>query len=455
MALLGIDIGSTALRAAAFDARGQQIALVRLKYRGRVPDAVSWWRTSARAARDLVERLPPGVEIEAIGLSGRAGTRVFLDRRNRPVHVPDLAPSVSSLARAKELAGPVHGSHGLTFLAKLIELRRSDAQAIDGVARALVAKDYVLYRLIGRFITDPASSLQPGSWPRGVLEAPELRGIELSEVAWPWERAGALSQDAARRMGLPAGLPVAVGGHDGASATLGVGASKPGAHSITLGTNSVYRIVSEEARRTADRFWEMLPGQTVYGADIRMGGYAVDWIGELLGKPHRQLEREAEEVPPGCEGLVFLPQLGGRMLPRPDPDATGAFLGLREGHGHAHLYRAVLEGNAYALRSARETLLADGDLPDGDVYLTGAGAVSPLWRQIIADVLQKPMHWSGIEDGCRAAAMFGAVASGLYESIEAAITAMTGPCLETEPSEAAALYEAAYQRFLAFRDSIG
>jgi xylulokinase len=455
MTLLGIDIGSTALKAATFSHDGRQTALARVAYRRREQGPLVWWSSARRAVRDLLAQSPSGGAIEAIGLSGRGGTSVFLDERGRPVKAlfPPRAGS-SAFERAVEIVASRRGGHGIRFLAGVIALRQAEPDLFRRVARAMVAKDYVLYRLTGRFFTDPASSVDREDWPEGIFEAPELAGVSLPAIRWPWQEAGRLSAGAATELGLPAGIPVAVGAHDGAAATIGVGASAPGRHSVTLGTNAVYRIVSGEGSRQANRFWTTLPGQTVYGADVTLGGYAVDWTADLLGRPKRRLEREAEAVPAGCEGAIFLPQLNGRILPMPSGSAAGAFVGLRRQHGPAHLYRAVLEGNAYALRAARGALLADGDLPDGEIYLTGGGAVSPLWRQMLADVFRRPVCWSGVEDGCRGAAMFAAVVAGVYEDIEAAFAAMTGDADVQKPSEVAPDYEATYERFLRARDSL-
>lgn len=455
MALLGIDIGSTALKAAAFDSSGRQLAVTRRTYRGAEQGGLSWWRTTARSVRELVSHIPPDTRIEAIGLSGRGGTSVLLDSRNRPLAPDQLAlpASDAAFARAVELAGGMNGIHGTRFLARLIDRYNLHPERLVDVARAMAAKDYVLYRLTGAFFTDPASSVGE-SWPAGVTASEELRSVRLPEVRWPWALAGPLQPDAAKQLGLPAGLPVAVGAHDGAAATIGVGAASPGRHSVTLGTNTVYRIVAEGDARSDDRFWWLLPGVMVYGADVTLGGYALDWAASLFGRRKPPLEREAASIAPGSEGVTFLPQLAGRMLPSPNPDATATFSGMERWHRAGHLFRAVLEGNAFGLRAIREALLADGSLEDGPICLTGGGAVSDLWRQMLADVFQRPVHWSGIEDGCRGAAVFAAVAAGMYMNITEAIEAMTQDVLMCEPSEASPLYEAPYARFQPLRGAL-
>ncbi len=452
--LLGIDIGSTATKAAAFDEGGRQLAVARIEYRTPVQGADDWWRAVVRCVRQLSRAHPAlALDVCAVGLAGRGGTRVFLDRGGRPIAVASgLAASRESSARAVELAGSAYGAHGLRFLAAVLQLRREHPREFALVARAMVAKDYVVFQMTGHAVTDPASGIGADAWPEGVISAPELEAVHLSEIRQPWQQAGRLRTSAAAQMGLRPGIPVAAGAHDGAAATVGAGAARASAHSVTLGTNSVYRIITDDASRKENRFWPVLPGLTAYGADVTLGGYAVDWIARTLSSTHARLALEAEALPPGAEGVVFLPQMGGRILPGPDAGVSAGFAGIRRGTRPGHLYRAVLEGNAFALRAAREALLAGG-LPDGDVYLTGGGTYSPLWRRILADTLAKPVRWAGVEEGCRGGAIFAGVAAGIWPDMRPAMRAMTGGVHEMQPDADVAAYDAAYERFVRVREA--
>jgi xylulokinase len=190
-----------------------------------------------------------------------------------------------------------------------------------------------------------------------------------------------------------------------------------------------------------------------YGADVTLGGYAVDWLVRLVSGTHARLERDAAGLPPGSEGVLFLPQMGGRILPGPNAAAPGALIGLKRATRREHLYRAVLEGNAFALRAAREALLGQG-LPDGDIYLTGGGTKSPLWRQILADVFARPVRWAGVEEGCRGAAIFAAVAAGIWPDVPQAMAAMTPAVHVLDPGDEVNAYDGAYQHFIRVRESL-
>jgi xylulokinase len=342
--------------------------------------------------------------------------------------------------------------HGVRFLASLLQFRLDSPREFARAARAMVAKDYVLFQLTGHAVTDRASTLDQEAWPEGVTGAPEFENLRFSEIREPWQTAGTLRASVAAQLGLAGGIPIATGAHDGAAATVGAGAAHAGAHSVTLGTNCVYRIISDQDEIEQSRFWTVLPGLTAYGADITLGGFAVDWATRVFGSSHARLSDEASLLSPGSDGVVFLPQMGGRILPAPNSSLAAAFAGIRRTTGPAHLYRAVLEGNAFALKSAREALLSLG-LPKGPVYLTGGGTRGALWRQILADVFAEPVAWAGVEEGCRGGAILAGVASGVWPDVRSAMAAMTTERRELAPSPAGDRYAEAYQRFLKVRDA--
>jgi xylulokinase len=455
MPFLGIDVGSTALKAAVFDERGRQIGAVRFEYRKPVQTADDWWRAALRCTRQLLSRNPGlGDQIEAVGLSGRGGTRVLLDRGGRPLSMPPvLAISAENQARALQAFGTRRGPHGIRFLASLLQLAEVAPREFAFAARALVAKDYVVFQMTGHAVTDPASGPDAAAWPEGIRALPALSQVHLAEVRWPWQEAGRLRTTVAEQLGLRSGVPVATGGHDGAAATIGAGAAVAGAHPVTLGTNSVYRILANDEAPQSNRFWTVLPGLIAYGADVTLGGFAVDWLARTVSSSRSRLTAAARGLAPGSDGVVFLPQMGGRILPNPSLIAAASFTGIRRGAGREHLYRAVLEGNAFALRAARDALLAQG-LPEGPVFLTGGGVRNALWREILAAVLARPLRWCGVEEGCRGAAIFAAVAAGAFRTPDEAAASMTGDRQETEPGDDVEAYDDAYARFVKVRDAL-
>jgi xylulokinase len=171
------------------------------------------------------------------------------------------------------------------------------------------------------------------------------------------------------------------------------------------------------------------------------------WLRDAVapGRSFDELVAFAEAVPSGSDGLVFLPYLSGERTPHPDPLARGAFVGLTLRHGLGHLVRAVLEGVAFGLRDAFELVRATSPEPLRELRASGGGTRSPLWRQIVADVLGAPMSLTGTSEGAAAgAAILAAVGAGWYPSVEAACAALVKVSDVTEPGPHAGAYDASY-----------
>jgi xylulokinase len=219
---------------------------------------------------------------------------------------------------------------------------------------------------------------------------------------------GRVSAKAAEATGIPANTPVVCGGGDFACACLGAGVLQPGQAAMMLGTAG--NLLVPATPRMDERLFNTVhvTGETLSLGGVLAGG-SVRWFTEMIGLDVETLlpalEVEAAAVPPGAEGLLFLPYLLGERTPIWDPQARGAFLGLSTRHGRGHLYRAVLEGVALAYRQMAE-IFAEMGRPIGEVIAINGGARSPLWRQIFADVLQTPVRWRPESGGTALGAAF-------------------------------------------------
>jgi xylulokinase len=244
---------------------------------------------------------------------------------------------------------------------------------------------------------------------------------------------------------LPAGLPVAVGWHDGAAATLGSGAAAGGTAPITLGTNAVYRVVTTAIPAPLRKSWDLTPGLTVTGGDILAAGRAWAWAVSLF--PGATISAST----PGANGAIFLPQLSGRIAPGVNPSARAAWHGLDGNQAPADLLRAVGEGIAFSLRQVRDWLQANG-LTAIRTVATGGGAHDPAQAQLLADVLQQSVLVATCEEGCRGAALLGAVAAGLM-TIEEARTLLPRYVRYAPNAALAPVYDDGYARFLACQEA--
>jgi xylulokinase len=234
-----------------------------------------------------------------------------------------------------------------------------------------------------------------------LLDLVGLGAGQLPELVPPGERLGVVSAEAALDSGLPEGLPVVAGAGDGQSAGLGAAVCAAGEAYLNLGTAVTLGVHSDE-HRTALAFRTMaspIAGRWTLEAALASGAHALEWfrrriLGDASAQALERLEAEAAEVPPGADGLLFLPYLVRAEAPYWDPAARGAWVGLRDHHGHGHLYRAVLEGIAFEQRLVLSMIEAETGTPVPRLRVTGGGARSRLWVRCLADILDRPLEVS-------------------------------------------------------------
>lgn len=472
-ALVTFDLGTTRLKVAAFAPGGELLAQEAARNREhrdgdrawQDPDA--WWSTACALTRRLIARPElDGRAVVGLSLSGRGGACVVLDGDGRV-----LAPAWSDRRHASQLAlvtsGAGHAgalsSYASALLSKLLWLRDEAPDVARRVAHAMYAKDFLLFRMTGAAVTDPTSGPDAATWPEEPLAALDVDPSLLPTVRRPWETAGAVTSQAANALGVPAGLPVAVGGHDGICANVGAGAGGVGAYAVTIGTHAVVRAVTARQPAGSHRFYGLPPDRHVIGGNAVMAGRAADWFLDATGAPpddearaaaFRAFDAEASRVAPGADGVRFLPFLAGQRAPEERPGAAAAFTGLRTEHGRAQLYRAVLEGGAFAIRGVFEQVRDWCGEPSA-VHFTGSAAQSAVWRQIIVDTLNTPIELTDASAEGRGAAIFLAVALGYYPDYDSAAAVMVTPAGRIEPdAERAASYERLYAEWLTVAEAL-
>jgi sugar (pentulose or hexulose) kinase len=301
-------------------------------------------------------------------------------------------------------------------------------------------------------VTDHTSGPDGPSWGTAALEHTKTSLAQLPRPALPWEIGGVLTAAAARALGIPSGTPVVVGGHDGICANVGAGAGFPGAYAITLGTHAVVRAITATRPAGAYRFYGLPPGRHVIGGNGLMGGRAADWMLDLVygaddrarARHFREMDAAAAAVPIGAHGARFLPYLGGQVAPERRPGARAGFTGLGADHDRRTLYRAVLEGVAFAVREIFAQIEGWCGAPSV-VRLTGSGAKSALWCDILAQCVGRPLEASDEAVEGRGAAIFAAVALGDFADYDEAASLMVPVRRRYEPDPARApAYAAAH-----------
>jgi gluconokinase len=465
--VLGVDVGTTAVKVSAFDTLGRELASASDGYRLYEPrqgfaeqnpheiveaTLVAIRRTTA-AARDR------GAEISGLCLSAAMHGLLALDTHDRPLCRLITWADTRAFEEAEWLAvehPELHDRtgtplHPMAPLAKLLWLRRHERALFDSARRWVGLKELLVARLAGEWVIDHSCASGTGLLALATLdwdpEALELAGVIRQQLCSPVAAKTTLrlSLAGAKATGLAPATPLVIGAGDGALANLGLGAVQPGTLACSIGTSGALRLMVEHAVVDRDHrlfCYAFVPGRWLVGGAINNGGSVLEWLGRILGhtEPDRLLA-EAATVPAGSDGLVMLPYLLGERAPHWSALPRGAYVGLKHSHGRGHLVRAALEGVCQQLALVHDSMRAAGN-ESREVRATGGFARSPLWRQMLCDVLGVPIGFAEREQGAAfGAALLGMEALGAIGSIEiAAATVRITDEISPDPA-AVSMYE--------------
>jgi xylulokinase len=457
--LVGLDVGTTGIKALAVTPEGAVLASAEEEYPLSTPqpgwaeqDPEDWWRASEAALSRL------GVDAgDRVGLSGQMHGLVCLDedgRVLRPAILWNDQRTAAECAEIEERVGlerliALTGNRALTgFTApKLLWLRRHEPDAYERIRRIVLPKDYVRYRLTGEWAIDAADAsgtllfdVANRRWSDEVLRALEIPAEWLPPVSESTEIAGAGDQQAA---------------------ALGVGAVAPGTLSVVLGTSGVVfaplPAYEHDVSARVHAFCHAIPDTwEAMGVMLNAAG-SLRWFRDTFAPQasYDDLTTDAAVWEPGAEGLMFLPYLQGERTPHADPDARGAFIGLSLRSDRGALCRAVLEGVAYGLRDSLELLRELGVRPEKG-RVSGGGARSSLWLEIVASVLELPLELTVVEEGSAyGAALLAGIAEGAFTDAGEAVRACVRVRDTVEPNDAwARVYAGGYARFRALYPAV-
>jgi xylulokinase len=440
---IGLDVGTGGARAVAVDGAGNVVAEASSEYPLHSPrpgwteqDPADWWE-GAKAALGEVAALAGG-DVAGIGLTGQMHGSVFLDSADEVIRPALLWNDQRTGEQCEEITEAV-GAERLIQLAgnpaltgfqapKVVWLREKEAENYARVSRVLLPKDYVRLLLTGEHATDASDAagtlfldVKRRDWSGEILSALEVPPEWMPRVHEGPESTGVLRENAAGELGLPAGIPVAAGGGDNAAAAVGTGIVAPGLVSSSVGTSGVLFAHTQEFKPDPSgrlhAFCHAVPGAYhLMGVTLSAGG-SLSWWRDVIGGDFDELTGAASGVPPGAEGLIFLPYLSGERTPHLDPRARGAFFGLTARHGAAHMTRAVMEGVVFSLRDSLGIMRGLG-VPVEEVRATGGGARSALWRGLQADVYGEPVRRTAADEGpAYGAALLAGVAAGTYADV--------------------------------------
>lgn len=479
--LLGLDISTTGAKALLIDPNGAIIAAHTTPQPISAPHPLwseqnpsDWWDGIAASIRAVLAT--PGVraeDIAAIGLTGQMHGLVLLDSAGQVLRPAILwndqrtGPQCEAITEriGFERLIALTGNRALTgFTApKIVWVRDHEPEIFARAAHILLPKDYIRLMLTGEYVMDMSDAAGTSlldvanrRWSEAVIDALAIPAAWLPALAEGPAITGAVTAEAAALTGLKAGTPVVGGGGDQAAGAVGMGAVTPGVIGLTVGTSGVvFAPLPAYAYEPAGRlhaFCHAVPGMWHFMGVMLSAAGSLQWYHDALTPDldFDTLVTPAGAIAPGADGLLFLPYLTGERTPHPDPLARGAFVGLTTRHTRDHLTRAVLEGVAFGLKDSF-TLIAEASGSSGgqmQVRVSGGGAKSPVWRQILADVIGAPLVTTNSTEGAAfGAALLAAVGAGLYADVPSACAASIRLTGETLPSDQAAAYPALYSAY--------
>ncbi len=488
--LIGIDVGTSSAKAVLIDESGEVVNTVAPEYDFQTPkplwaesDPEDWWQATIQSIKRLIEGQNIGASnIAGLGLTGQMHGLVLLDKEGKVLRPCIMWNDQRSGSQCESITNKIGAEKVLELTGnpvlagftapKIVWVKENEPEVYSRVAKVLLPKDYIRYRLSGDFFTDVSDAsgmslldVSKRQWSDEMLDGCEVPREWVPEVTESPVASTKVCAEAAKLTGLMEGTPIIAGGGDQAAGAIGCGIVKEGVVSATLGTSGVIFAHSDqylvEPNGRLHAFCHAVPGKWhLMGVMLSAAG-SFQWYRNTLGNEERTLEEEtgvdaydtltekASEIPAGSEGLFFLPYLSGERMPYPDPDAKGAFIGLTLRHTKDHMTRAVLEGVTYGLRDGLELMRALGISPS-QVVASGGGARSRLWLQMLADNFSSPMVTVNTTEGAAfGAALLAGAGAGVYNSVEEACEKTIKVTGEFQPGSNQSIYSDFYPRYRA------
>ena len=457
MNFIGIDVGTSSVKALLVDDNGKVLASSNPGYPFQTPaplqaetDPGVWWDATCKAIRELLSQTSAEL-IRGVGLTGQMHGLVLVDNKGKPLRPCIMWNDQRSFNECKEMTESLGESEVIKITGnpilpgftapKLRWVEKNEPEIFAKISKVLLPKDFIRYRLTGEFFSDVSDAsgtsmlnTEKRTWSDQILSGMGWYRSWLPEVTESTVASTKISAEASALTGLAEGTPVVAGGGDQAAQAVGCGIVEEGIVSATLGTSGVVFAQSNQYRVEPEgklhAFCHAVPGKWhLMGVMLSAAG-SFQWYKNNLGGEEQATEDDggknaydlltagAANVQPGCEGLVFLPYLSGERTPHPDPHARGAFVGLTLRHGKNHLTRAVLEGVSYGLKDSLSLMQGLGIRPE-KVILSGGGTRSELWKQMLADIFETKCSLVNATEGAAyGAALLAAVGVEHHASVE-------------------------------------
>lgn len=425
------DIGTTGDKATLWDSVGSLVASHVAKYATSHPkegwaeqEPRDWWLAFVTATRELMKtaNISPS-EVEAVSFSGQMMGCLPLDRDGEPLHPAIIWMDTRSIKQAEVIARRIgetdyYRASGLRLsptwsLPKIMWMRDTKPEILERAYRFLQAKDFIVAKLTGKFVTDysdaslsGALSVKEAEWAFEMLEELEVPADKLPEIKPSTFIAGELGTDMAEYLGLAPGTKVVIGGGDGPCATVGAGAVEEGVTYNYIGASSWISVCTSkplfDRKMRTFNMWHLDPKLFTPAGTMQMAGGSYEWLRTVMCESEDSISRvlgssayevmnlEAQNIPPGSGKLLYLPYLMGERAPWWNPHARGVLLGLSRTHNRGHIIRAVVEGVFFNLKLVLDAFGEMGYKPE-EMRIIGGGAKDRLWREIACNIYGVPL----------------------------------------------------------------
>ncbi|OGS20731.1 MAG: xylulokinase [Elusimicrobia bacterium RIFOXYA2_FULL_39_19] len=448
--LLGIDIGTSGVKTLLIKEDGTIAGKSTKEYSLETPMASwaqqnpqDWWNAAVESIREVLRQssIQPS-EVTGIGLSGQMHGSVFLDKTGKVLRPCILwcdqrttkqCEYITKKVGSKKLISLVSNPVLTGFTAgKILWVKENEPKIYKKISKVLLPKDYIRYKLTGVYATEVSDAsgtllldVKKRKWSKELLDILEIPLSWMPDCYESTFISASINEEAAFLTGLKKSTPVAGGGGDQAAGAVGSGVVEPGIISVTIGTSGVVFAYSDKPKTDLQgrvhTFCHAVPDKWhVMGVMLSAGG-AFQWFRNNIGTAsYNILTDNTKNIPAGSEGLIFLPYLSGERTPHCDPYARGVFFGLTLKHTKEHMAKAVLEGVGFGLKDSLE-ILRSMKIPVKQIRVSGGGAKSMVWMQILADIFGAELVTINTTEGAAyGAALLAGVGTKVYKSIKEA-----------------------------------
>jgi xylulokinase len=422
--LLGIDIGTQGAKVLVVDFNGHIHAVCHSSYNFEVKQQgwseqhpLQWWNGAKEALKELWEKGVDPKSIKGIGVSGQMHSLVLLNEEQEELGNAILWNDVRTKAECNEIEETIGKDTILSvtrnsvlpgFTApKLLWIRKNEPERYAKIRYMMQPKDYIVFKLshtLSCDVTDASGTLlfdvNKRQWSQEVTQGLDIPIEWLPDVHESQTVVAKVSKEASQMTGLSPGIPIVAGAGDNAAAALGNGIYEEGKGTVSVGTsgvvftplNRVPAIENGHDLSTLHLFCHCLPN-TWHAMGVTLSaGMSLRWYKDTFAnKSYETLLSGAASIKVGSEGLIYLPYLNGERTPHNEPNAKGVFFGMSYRHSTDHFTRAVLEGVSFSLRDCLE-LIKKLNIDLNTVYVTGGASKSPIWRQILSEVMNYPLQ---------------------------------------------------------------